>query len=100
MENNKNKCKIIINGKEEELCTYYDIEPKGDNETFIIKLKGLNNINDISYMFYGCLSLFSLPDIHNLNTFNFIDMSYLFGYCSSLSYISDISQWDINNVII
>ena len=56
VENNKQKCKIIINGKEEELCSYYNIE-KTENNIFQIKLKGINNINDISYMFCGCESL-------------------------------------------
>ena len=66
VENNKYKSKIIINGKEEELCSYYDIE-KTKNDIFKIKLKGINNINDISYMFCGCESLLTLSDISNWN---------------------------------
>ena len=56
VELNKNLCKIIINGKEFELSSYLDnLKPKYRLKE--IKLKGTNNLNDISYMFCGCVSV-------------------------------------------
>ena len=68
VKNNKNKCKMIINGKKEEICSYlpnyHEYLNKGKLE---IKLINIKNISDISYMFSGCLSLISLPDISKIN---------------------------------
>ena len=65
VSNNKNKWKIIYNNKEYELTEKFKldnfIDLKGNN--LIIKLKGFNNICDMSYMFCECYSLISLPDI-------------------------------------
>ena len=44
----------------------------------------------MSYMFYGCSSLESLPDISKWNTSNATNMSSMFKYCSSLKSLSDI----------
>ena len=44
----------------------------------MIKLKGIKNITDMSYMFYECSKLSSLPDISKWNTSNVKDMSYIF----------------------
>ena len=38
VRNNKNNCKIIINGKEKELVSFYDIEKLEENEILEIKL--------------------------------------------------------------
>ena len=58
VKNNKNKLKMIINGKKEEICSYitnfHEYLNKGKLE---IKLSNINEISDISYMFSGCLSL-------------------------------------------
>ena len=52
VKNNKNKCKMIINGKMEEICSYlqnyHEYLNKGKLE---IKLIDIKNISDISYMF-------------------------------------------------
>ena len=63
-----------------------------------IKLKGILNITNMSYMFYKCSSLSSLPDISKWNTSNVNNMSYMFYECSSLSSIPDISKWNTSNV--
>ena len=55
-----------------------------------IKLKGINNITDMSSLFSGCLSLTSLPDISKWNTNNVTDMSFMFRGCSSLSSLPGI----------
>ena len=53
---------------------------------------------DISFMFYGCNSLISIPDISKWNTYNVKNMSYMFYGCKSLLSIPDLSKWDISNV--
>ena len=66
--------------------------------------KGINpiikcKIKNISYMFYGCKSLESLPDILSiLDTSGVTDMSHMFHFCTSLKSIPDISGWETNNV--
>ena len=52
----------------------------------------------MSFLFYGCSSLSSLPDISKWNTNIVNNMSYMFCGCSSLSSLSDISNWNTNNV--
>ena len=47
------------------------------------------NVNNMSYMFYNCSSLISLPDISKLNTDNVNDMSYMFYNCKSLISLTD-----------
>jgi len=99
VERNKNNCKIIINGKEEELKKYKLFplfNKKIDN--LEIKLKGIMNITNMSDMFYECSSLLSLPDISKWNTNNVTNMSSLFYGCKSLSSLPDISKWNTNNV--
>ena len=100
VKNNKDKCKIIINGKEIELCSHININIKqiNSNKIYEIKLIGINNIINISYMFYECSSLSSLPYISKWNTQNIIDMRNMFFECSSLLCLPDISKWNIQNV--
>ena len=59
----------------------------------------LNEITDMSYLFFGCSSLISLPDIIKLNTSKVKNMSYMFYGCSSLISLPDISLWDTSNVL-
>ena len=98
VRNNKNNCKIVINGKEKELVSFYDIERLEENVILEIKLKGINKIKNMSYMFCGCLSLLSLQDISKLKTDNIIDLACLFSGCISLTELPDISKWNTNNV--
>ena len=58
VKNNKNKCKMIINNKEYEITKEYKVKTNKNNK-LQIKLKGINNITNMSYMFYGCSSLIS-----------------------------------------
>ncbi len=55
-------------------------------------------LTDMSYMFYNCSSLISLPDISNWNTENVENMSYMFNGCSALISLPDISRWCTKNV--
>ena len=52
----------------------------------------------MSYLFYGCSSLKSLPDISNWETSYVENINYLFYGCSSLKELPDISKWNINNI--
>ena len=49
------------------------------NDKLKIKLKEIKTITDMSYMFCGCSSLISIPDISNWNTSKVENMSFLFG---------------------
>ena len=99
VENNKSICKIIINGNEFELSENININIiQLKNNKFEIKLKGIKNITNMSYMFKNCSSLSSLPDISKWNTQNVTDMSFMFCDCSFLSSLPDISIWNTQNV--
>ena len=100
VKNNKNICKIIFNNKEYELCSYLNdlVENVEQQNSLEIKLKGINKITDMSYMFCGCISLSYLPDIDNMKTNNVTNMKGLFSGCRFLSYLPDIGKWNIKNV--
>ena len=100
VENNKNNCKLIINGKEKELKEMYNFGLFNTKKDLLeIKLKGITNITNLSNMFEGCSSLSSLADISKWNTSNVKRMDYMFYGCSSLSSLPDISKWNTSNVI-
>ena len=52
----------------------------------------ITDVNDMKFMFYGCNSLKSLPDIYNWNTTNVNNMSYMFFGCISLKSVPKISK--------
>ena len=81
VKNNKKICKMIINNKEYEIIEYYNIKSTNNN-ILKIKLEGINNVTNMSFIFSGCTSLLSLPDISKWNTTNIINMSYMFFGCS------------------
>ena len=58
----------------------------------------ISNANNMSFMFYGCKSLISLPDISKWDTSNIIDMKRIFYGCNSLILLPDISNWNTSNV--
>ena len=97
VNNNKNNCKLIIDDKEYKLIEKYNIKQYKKN-ILNIKLEGINNINDMSYMFEGCSSLLSLPDISKWNTKKVTDMNTMFSGCSSLFDLPDISKWNIRGI--
>ena len=100
VKNNKKKCVLIIDGKEHEICEIMD----RDDLTCIkknilkIKLKEIETITDMSYMFSKCDTLIDLPDISEWDTSNVNNMKYMFYCCEGLSRLSNISKWDISNV--
>ena len=88
INNNKNKCKIKYEEKEYELQEYFEIK----TEELVLKLLDINNITDISKMFYECEYLQSIPDISKWNTNNVINISYMFSYCKTIESLPDISK--------
>ena len=97
VKHNKDKCKMFIDGEEYEIRKKFDIT-NYDKEKLEIKLKGINKITDMSYMFSGCSTLSSLENFTNLNTHNVTNMTCMFSGCSSLSSMPDISNWDVSKV--
>ena len=125
--NLKNKLKIIYSKKEFEFQQFFDVKNicKDDKNILKIKLKGINELINISYMFDECESLLSvlyfsnwnfskinnmkcmfnrcknlqsLFDISNLNTSQVGNMGFLFSRCKSLISLPDLSIWDTSKV--
>ena len=101
---NKNRqCRIIINKKEQEICKLIDITKFGYkpkiNKFLEVKLKNLDGVEDFFCMFYECKLLYSLPDISELNTKNFMSFRSMFNGCRSLEWLPDVLNWDTSNVI-
>ena len=96
VDNNKDKCKILVNDKEQELVESIDTP---NNNEFYIKLRGIKNITDTSYIFKDCVGLIALPDIGKWDVTNINNMEGLFWKCWNLIYISNnISKWNTINL--
>ena len=68
VKNNKNNCKLIIDGKEEELKEFYNLGLSSANRnTLEVKLKNITKITNMNNIFNECISLLSLPDISKWN---------------------------------
>ena len=101
INNNIYKCKIIYKNVEYDLkenLSEYGFDYSNKN-TLTIKIKGINNVTDVSCMFKNCMILSSLSDISKWNISNVTNMCRLFNKCSSLISLPDLSLWDISNVI-
>ena len=94
---NKNICKMIIDNEEYEITEIYNVK-NYKNKKLQIKLKGIDNVTDMSYMFSECSLLSSLSDLLNWNTNKVSNMSNMFSGCSTLLSLPDISKWKINNI--
>ena len=78
----------------------YISEITNDNEIYSNNDLLFNiNVKNMSYMFSGCGSLISLPNISEWNTSNVTNMSHLFNGCNSLKSLPDISKWNTSNVV-
>ena len=106
LNNNRTKCKFIINNNTYQLFDLLKISKdlekyiSSNNGIFEVKLcinKG-EYLTNMSHMFHDCSTLLFLPDISELNTFHVTDMSYLFYGCNLLENIPNISKWNISNV--
>jgi len=82
---------MIIDDKDYKIEESYNVK-NYKNNMLKIKLKGINKVTDMSYIFKGCSSLESLPDISKWNTNNVTDMSCMFCKCKSLISLPDIAK--------
>ena len=98
VKKNKDKCNIIINGKEHELYQYLDAKQLKHIKTVEIKLIEKKKITDMSKMFCNCLYLSALPDIENWDTSLVTNMSFMFCCCVNLTSFDGISKWNMSNV--
>ena len=100
VQNNKSNCTIVINGIEYDLVSFINIKDYNyDNSgKFKIKLYGVKNIIDMSYIFHKCPNLIEVPNISQMNTTKVTNMSRLFEGCTLLESLPNISNWDISNV--
>ena len=68
VKNNKEKCKFLYKDKVYQLKEYFE---KKNNENYkdLIKIKliGINNITNMSYMFYECSALKSFLSYFNIS---------------------------------
>ena len=94
VKNNKDKCKIIFDNFEYDLVPCFKL---GNSNK--IKLKGIKNITDMTFMLYQCYLLLYVPDLDQLNTSNVTDMKEMFCGCQSLLSLPDISKWNTSKVI-
>ena len=98
--NNKEICKYIYNNKEYELIDKFDLKYFDKSKDILeIKLIGLQNVTDMSYLFYDCISLIDISGLSDLNTSRITDMGLIFFNCKMLNTIPDISNWDTSNAI-
>ena len=96
VKENRAICKIIFEGKKYKLKEYFKNYSK---DILIIKLKYINHIRSIKYMFHKCTALSSIPDINKLNINKFNDLSFMFYDCQLLSSLpKGISNWDTSNI--
>ena len=108
VKNNKNHCKILLDNKELDLVDTLPTQYNHDynymynreltNKYVEIKLKGMENVTDMSYMFYKCKDLLSVSNISDLDTSKVKNMSCLFYDCESLLLLPEILNWDTSKV--
>ena len=95
IQNNYKKLQMKVNNEKRKIEAFYEIEEPGEIE---ITLIGIKYVTNMSYMFYECKSLSSLPDFSKIDTSKVTDMSYMF--CKSFIFTSvpNISAWNTSNV--
>ena len=99
VRNNEDTCKIVVEEKEYKLCGKLTISKmKKIGNEYEIKLKIINSLTNLSYMFHLCSSLAPSSEINEINISNATNISYLFSECQYLSQLPDISKWNTGNV--
>ena len=114
VENNKNNCYLLIDGKQYVLCKDIKLnENQKNKDTIEIELIEKKNIINMSYMFENVFNpnsflssfsgnksmFFKIINISEWDTKNVTDMSGMFYNCNSLESLPDISQWNTENVM-
>ena len=85
VKNNKRMFQMVINDKNYELDSFYNIKNENENEILKIKLKQIKNVTNLCGMFNECSALIELSDISKLDTSNINNMECMFSQCSNLS---------------
>ena len=101
VDNNKDKCKLLINKKESDLCEYFkydknEISKNDDSLKITLKEIKAGSVEDMSYMFHGCSSLKTVY-LYTSNTKNVKDMKRMFYGCSSLESLN-LKSFNTQNV--
>ena len=91
---NIKRAKIIIENKQYKLKENI----KSKKQIYKVKIKFLDNIILLNYMFRDCKLLSSIHNFQNLNTKYLKRIFDLFYGCSSLLFIDDISNWNTNKL--
>ena len=98
VQNNIKNCLIIYYGKKYKLTQYLDLDENDYNKDVLeIKLLGISNIIDMSFMFEKCSALLEFSN-KSKNIKNVINMEHLFSGCSYLRNLSGFSNWDTSNL--
>ena len=103
VQNNKDNCEIIVEGKTQKLSEFLNVSNNIKN-ILEIQLKETKAITNMSHMFCrgiettDKMSLVSIPNISEWDTKNVTDMSYLFCCCEDLMSLPDISTWNTSKV--
>ena len=95
IKNNKDNCFLLYNDKIIELCEVYNFNKK--EKSITVKLVEEKEIENMSYMFFNCLSLLSV-DMTKWNLDKVLNVNYMFLGCSSLYNLCGISKWDTTKV--
>ena len=95
VENNKDKCCLIINGQEKDLCEKYD---RLDKEPLTIILVKKKEIKNMSKMSYKCNFLVSVKVLTQWKFDNVKIMKSMFSGCQNLKYINLGSELNTSKV--
>ena len=98
VEMNESNFKIIYNESEMGLKSSLEISNDITSNIVEIELKQINQITNLSNMFYECKSLYSFPGLSKLNIDNVTNLSSLFRNCINIRKLPDISKWNTSNV--
>ena len=98
VEMNESNFKIIYNEREMGLKSSLEISNDITSNIVEIELKQINQITNLSNMFYECKSLYSFPGLSKLNIDNVTNLSSLFRNCINIRKLPDISKWNTSNV--
>ena len=77
VENNKNICKLIYEGKEQKLIDIFNTKDI-KKDILEITIKGIDKIINASNMFYNCTTLISIKNINNWDATKINDINNLF----------------------
>ena len=104
IDKNKYNCKIIIEGKEQNICERIFLNEEMRNKKILtVELIETKTITDMSYLFGGdyfdgCESLISVENAENWDMINVSNLNHMFNNCKLLSFLSGISEWNTINV--